>query len=136
MDGLFIALNPTRVGYSRNPGEVFFRENVQDLLHRITGCDHEKIFRKRKIGAKLETPRYQLLTDEELAEAMAETEEKIKLKLKMPPLLDERDTTVKVLARNPELQGFDSAKYVFTDITPGLTVSVSPSSNYAQVCSQ
>lgn len=103
---------------------MFFKEEVQNLLHRITGGDHEKIFRYRKLGTKLEAPHYELLTDEELEKVFSEMEEKAKRSLKMPPLLKERDNAIKVLSKNPELQGFDTAKYVFTDITPGVTDAV------------
>ena len=109
----------------KDPGELFFKEEVQNLLLRITGRDHGKIFRFRKLGTRLQAPDYKLLTDEELQQVIAETEEKANKNLKMPPLLKERDTRVKILARNPELQGFDTAKYIFTDITPGLSDVVS-----------
>lgn len=52
---------------------------------------------------------------------MEETERKLKLKLKMPPLLKEREPVDKTLAKNAELQGFDTAKYVFIDISQGIT---------------
>jgi len=90
----------------------------------MTGCDHEKVFRNRKVGGTLEAPNYQLLTDEELERVMAETAEKAKLKLKMPPLMNERSNITKIIAQSPELQGFDKAKYIFTDISPGIADKV------------
>nr|CAG4643413.1 EOG090X0AW0 [Ilyocryptus agilis] len=107
--------------YTRDPGSVFFREDVQTLLQRLIDQDYEKLFRNRKLGKKLETPKLQLLTDEELNRLMTETEIKVKHKLKMPPLMKERDDSTKVLSRNPELQGFDKTKYVFTDISMGVS---------------
>nr|CAG4649577.1 EOG090X0AW0 [Scapholeberis mucronata] len=108
-------------GYTRDPGEVFFREDVQTLLNRLTGRDYEKVFRNRKLGERLEPPKYELLTQEELDNLMAETEVKLQRKLQMPPLLKEREPVNKILAKNPELQGFDKSKYVFIDISLGVS---------------
>ena len=113
------------VAYTRDPGEVFFKEDVQILLERLTGCDFDKVFRKRKLGTKLQTPTYELLTEDEVNKLMEETRLKAKYRLKMPPLLKEREPIKKVLARNPELQGFDNCTYLFTDISQGISDRVS-----------
>lgn len=113
------------LGYPRDPAEVFFREDVQDLLQQITGRDFEKVFRNRKLGQRLQPPKYDLLTQAEVEKMMAVTEEKLKLKLKMPPLLNEREEVNNILACNPEIQGFDTAKYVFIDISQGVQEKVS-----------
>nr|CAG4648809.1 EOG090X0AW0 [Polyphemus pediculus] len=39
----------------------------------------------------------------------------------MPPLLQAREPINKILASNPEIQGYDDATYVFTDISYGLS---------------
>ena len=90
-------------------------------MGRITGRDYDKIFKSRKLGQKLEPPKYELLTDEEISQLRAEIELKSQQKLKMPPLLQQREDIENVLAVNPEIQGFDTSKYIFTDITFGLT---------------
>lgn len=110
-----------KTAYTRDPGEVFFKEDVQILLQRLTGCDFDKVFRKRKLGTKLQTPTYELLTEDEVDKLMEETRLKAKERLKMPPLLQEREPIKKVLARNPELQGFDNCTYLFTDISQGIS---------------
>ena len=107
----------------------FFKENVQTLLDRLTGRNYDKVFHNRKLGERLEPPKYELLTQSELDQMMAETEFKLKKKLQMPPLLKEREPVTKILSKNPELQGFDSVKYVFIDISQGVTDRVSL--NYA-----
>ncbi|EFX81875.1 hypothetical protein DAPPUDRAFT_302775 [Daphnia pulex] len=112
------ALEP---GYSRDPGEVFFKENVQTLLERLTGRDCDKVFHNRKLGERLEPPKYELLTQAEVDHVMAEMEVKLKRKLQMPPLLKERDPIKKIYSFNPELQGFDDSKYVFINISQGIT---------------
>jgi len=111
---------PPQTGYTSNPSEFFFNENIQQLLHRMTGRDYDKIFRSRKLGQKLEPPRYELLTEEEINELNVEVELKARQKLQMPPLLQDREPINNILSVNPEIQGFDTSKYVFTDITFGL----------------
>nr|CAG4650383.1 EOG090X0AW0 [Sida crystallina] len=109
------------LAYSRDPGELFFNDEVQTLLTRLTGCSYEKVFKPRKLGTTLKAPKYELLTQEEVDTLMTEVEQKAKEKLKMPPLLSERKPIDNILSHNPELQGFDTAKYVFTDITYGVS---------------
>jgi len=91
----------------------------------MTGRDYDKIFRSRKLGQKLEPPRYELLTEEEINELNVEVELKARQKLQMPPLLQDREPINNILSVNPEIQGFDTSKYVFTDITFGLPNRVS-----------
>lgn len=112
--------NRLLLGYTRDPGEFFFKEDVQTLLDRLTGRDYDKVFHNRKLGDKLEPPKYELLTQAELDQVMAEVELKLKKKLQMPPLVSERKPVSKVLSKNPELQGFDSSKYVFIDVSQGV----------------
>ncbi len=104
---------------------MFFKENVQSLLDRLTGRDYDKVFQNRKLGERLEPPKYELLTQTELDKVVAEMEIKLKRKLQMPPLLKEREPVTKIMSKNPELQGFDSAKYVFIDISQGVADRVS-----------
>jgi len=108
-------------GYTCDPADYFFRDDIQTLLERISGRDYDQIFRPKKLGQKLEPPRFELLTEAEVNDLMAEVELKAKRKLKMPPLLQEREAIDNVLAVNPEIQGFDTSKYLFTDITFGLS---------------
>lgn len=113
------------LGYTRDPGELFFKDDVQTLLARLTGRDYNKVFHKRKLGDRLEPPKYELLTQAELDQVMAEMELKLIKKLQMPPLISERKPISKILSKNPELQGFDSSKYVFIDISQGVPDRVS-----------
>ena len=108
-----------------NPAEVFFKPQVQQLLQDLTGIDHEKVFKKQMLGATLEPPKYELLTQEELDRLMEDTTQRAKQKLKMPPLLWERQPIDNILSTDPEIQGFDTAKYVFADISFGVSDWVS-----------
>ncbi|XP_078266156.1 small ribosomal subunit protein mS22 [Rhinoraja longicauda] len=110
----------------RSPGEAevkaaglrkpqFMDEEVQNMLGRITGLNLEKVFKPKK--QQLKPPQYKLFTDEQLDEARHEAMEVAKVLLRMPPILDERETICDVLTEDKILDGLEVAKYVFTDIT-------------------
>ncbi|XP_053342394.1 28S ribosomal protein S22, mitochondrial [Clarias gariepinus] len=93
----------------------FTDSEVQDILTRITGLDLNKVF--RPVKQELKPPKYKLLTDAQLEEAVQKAEEQAKRLLKMPPVLPERQPIEDVLCEDKILEGMDTAKYVFTDIT-------------------
>jgi len=93
---------------------------MQQLLLRLQGRDHTKVFRTRKLEVDPDRPVYQFMTQQELEEARQEVEEKMTRKLQMPPVMEERDAASKVLESDNMLQGYDTCKYVFTDITFGV----------------
>ncbi|AWO99279.1 putative 28S ribosomal protein S22 mitochondrial-like [Scophthalmus maximus] len=88
---------------------------VQDILTRITGLDLQKVF--RPIQQELKPPTYKLMTDEQLEEALTVATERAKQLLQMPPVLPERKPIDDVLSEDKILDGMDTAKYAFTDIT-------------------
>ncbi|XP_019905220.1 28S ribosomal protein S22, mitochondrial isoform X2 [Esox lucius] len=88
---------------------------VQDILTRITGLDLEKVF--RPIKQEMKPPTYKLMTDTQLEEATQQAREEAKKLLKMPPVLPERKPIHDVLSEDMILEGMDTAKYIFTDIT-------------------
>ncbi|XP_044057208.1 28S ribosomal protein S22, mitochondrial [Siniperca chuatsi] len=88
---------------------------VQDILTRITGLDLQKVF--RPIKQELKPPTYKLMTDEQLERAVELAKEQAKKLLQMPPVLSERKPINDVLSEDKILDGMDTAKYVFTDIT-------------------
>lgn len=98
-----------------NPKPQFTDPAVQDILSRITGLDLEKVF--RPIQQELKPPKYKLMTDEQLQQAMELAAEQAKMLLKMPPVLEERKPISDVLSMDKILDGMETAKYVFTDIT-------------------
>ncbi|XP_029571553.1 28S ribosomal protein S22, mitochondrial [Salmo trutta] len=87
---------------------------VQDILTRITGLDL-KVF--RPIKQELKPPTYKLMTDAQLKEATQSAREQAQRLLKMPPVLLERKPINDVLSEDKILEGMDTARYVFTDIT-------------------
>jgi len=100
--------------------KAFFNPQVQETLKSLTGLNYEKIFRVSRLGQRLDPPSYSFMTDEELKEARREIKVKALKMLQMPPVMSERKDEVKVLEHDPAIVGFDSARYVFTDITFGI----------------
>uniref|UniRef100_A0A8C0YAJ5 Mitochondrial ribosomal protein S22 n=1 Tax=Cyprinus carpio carpio TaxID=630221 RepID=A0A8C0YAJ5_CYPCA len=96
------------------PKAQFTDTEVQDILTKITGLDLKKVF--QPIRQQLTPPKYKLMTDTELEEAVRKAEEQAKHLLKMPPVLPERKPINDVLSEDQMLEGMNTAKYVFTDI--------------------
>ena len=99
---------------------LFFNSEVQALLKKLTGLNYEKVYSRKKLGNEPQRPIYQFMTDEELNEAMMEVEKKANMKLVMPPVMEERSRSSTVLEKDEMLSGFDTSKYVFTDISFGI----------------
>ncbi|POI33987.1 hypothetical protein CIB84_002262 [Bambusicola thoracicus] len=102
-------------GEKRDAKPAFTDEAVQDLLYRMTGLNLQKVF--RPVRQELKPPKYRLLTEAQLQEATRKAVEEAKEKLRMPPVLDEREPIDDVLADDKVLEGTETAKYVFTDLT-------------------
>jgi len=100
--------------------ELFFDSKVQDLLKRLTGLDAAKVFRVAKLGQKISAPTYAFLTEKELKETQRKARQEALKKLQMPPVMDVRSEDTDVLEVDEAIQGYDSAKLVFTDITFGI----------------
>lgn len=81
----------------------------------------KKVFRKRKEGQKLEPPVYKFMTDEELQAALDQAKAKADLRLQMPPVVKKSVVTPRTISFDPALQGYDKSKFVFTDITYGMS---------------
>jgi len=102
----------------KDPAPYFFNPQVQDILKNVTGMNFEKIFRRKKEGKELKVPKYEFLTEEELHEKLEDARIKAEKLLQMPPILKVRQPIEQVLSHDPALKGYDTSKYVFTDITP------------------
>ncbi|KAJ8722484.1 hypothetical protein PYW07_003664 [Mythimna separata] len=105
-----------------DPAPKFFSSNVQVLLKRLTRPDFTKVFRKRTSHGLtvLKTPTYKFLTNEELEEEIAKANERADRLLQMPPVVKIQQHIEDVLSKDPALVGYDTAKYIFTDITFGV----------------
>lgn len=102
--------------------DIFYDTEVQSILKSLTGRNHDKVFRVRRVGRPAtERSVFQFLTDEELKELQQEADQKAEKKLQMPPVMNEREETGMVLEEDPLLVGLDVSKFVFTDITYGVS---------------
>ncbi len=109
------------MGTSSDPiAKLFFDPKVQQTLKILTGMKYDKIFRVSRLGKKLDPPSYTFMTDKELKRAQEEAKAKATQLLQMPPVMSERKDALKVLDKDDGIVGFDSAKYIFTDITFGV----------------
>ncbi|XP_040077937.1 28S ribosomal protein S22, mitochondrial [Ixodes scapularis] len=97
--------------------ELFISRKVQGFLKKLTGFDLEKIY--APVQTRLNVPRYEFLTDEQLEKKYEEAHQKARRKLQMPPVLRERRPCEEVLAKDPEIQGHDDSTFIFTDISYG-----------------
>lgn len=98
---------------------LFFNDEVQNLLKKLTKADYEKIFRVQKLGGKVSTSDLKFMTDEELEKARNESLRKGQKKLQMPPILPPREEINEIIAVDEKLASYSKHKYVFTDITFG-----------------
>ncbi|KAL0105642.1 hypothetical protein PUN28_015853 [Cardiocondyla obscurior] len=116
----FASTNVETAESERDPAPFFFDEKVQKYLTQLTTVDYTKVFRTRKDGHKLTPPQYKFMTDEELEEATKAAQRKARRYLQMPPVVKQRVDSSLTLDKDVALQGYDTAKYVFTDISQGV----------------
>jgi small subunit ribosomal protein S22 len=107
--------------YDRDPAPYFCDQEVQKLLQILTRPNPEKVFRRRLDGSKLDEPVYKFMTNEELAKAYEKSNKKMWELLQIPPIVKIREEDIRILSKDPALQGFTDAKYVFTDISFGVS---------------
>ncbi|NXJ60684.1 RT22 protein, partial [Rostratula benghalensis] len=93
----------------------FDDETVQNLLYKMTGLNLQKVF--RPVKKELKPPKYKLMTEAQLEEATRKAIKEAKEKLVMPPVLKEREPIDDILAEDKFLEGTETTKYVFTDLT-------------------
>nr|XP_001495392.3 28S ribosomal protein S22, mitochondrial isoform X1 [Equus caballus] len=102
-------------GSSQIKKPTFMDEEVQTILIKMTGLNLQKVF--KPAIQELKPPTYKLMTQAQLEEATRQAVEAAKVRLKMPPVLEERAPINDVLAEDKILEGTETAKYVFTDIS-------------------
>ncbi|XP_076237365.1 mitochondrial ribosomal protein S22 [Calliopsis andreniformis] len=104
-----------------DPAPLFFNRDVQQLLITLTRVDYQRAFRIRKDGKPISNPKFKFMTDEELEKAELLAKKKLAQVLQMPPVVKAQPDVVKVISKDPALQGYCSTKYVFTDISYGIS---------------
>ncbi|XP_050537322.1 28S ribosomal protein S22, mitochondrial [Daktulosphaira vitifoliae] len=101
--------------------KMFFSGPIQEILVDLTHVDVQKAFRKRLTGQNPSIPMYKFMTTSEINKLQAEIKEKAKKKLQMPPIVPLRKDLGEVLNIDKDIVGFDNSKYLFTDITFGVS---------------
>lgn len=89
-------------------------------MRYLTRVNLQIVFKKRKLGEKLEDPVYKFMTDEELQNSVKEAHKKADELLQIPPIVPAQDLLTKVISNDPALQGLETSKFVFADITFGI----------------
>ncbi|XP_043679583.1 28S ribosomal protein S22, mitochondrial [Vespula pensylvanica] len=107
-------------GEEPDPAPIFFNREVQETLQLLTRIDYKKAVRKRLTGERLKCPEYKFLTDKELQEAVDLGKKRAHKRLQMPPVIKARKEIDVILSKDEALEGFDTSKYVFTDISFGI----------------
>ncbi|XP_047988770.1 28S ribosomal protein S22, mitochondrial [Leguminivora glycinivorella] len=113
---------PSLYDGDKDPAPKFFSPDIQVLLKRLTRPDLAKVFRKRTNSGLpvLRTPKYKFLTSEELEQEVAKANERADQLLQMPPVVKIQQHIQDVLSQDPALIGYDTSKYIFTDISFGV----------------
>ncbi|VVC33326.1 Ribosomal protein S22, mitochondrial [Cinara cedri] len=100
---------------------MFFADSVQELLIKLTHVDVQKAFRKRFIGEDPDIPIYKFMTTAEVEKLQAEVKVKANKKVQMPPIVPLQTDLGQVINVDKDIIGFDNSKFVFTDITFGIS---------------
>lgn len=104
--------------YDKDPGPQFTNPDIQKLLRSMTRLQLEKVFKRRSVPDN--SIEYKFLTTEQLENELQEAKKKAEKYIQMPPIVMIKKEKQKIISKDPALQNFSSAKFVFTDITYGL----------------
>ncbi|KAK3914874.1 28S ribosomal protein S22, mitochondrial [Frankliniella fusca] len=104
----------------RDPAVFFFNDEIQSCLLDLNMREISKVFEPRKEGKAFPEPEVKFLTQEELDEELARAQEDARYYLQLPPVLLAKEDQVKILSKDPELQGLEESKILVTDISFGV----------------
>jgi len=97
----------------------FIMPEIQSLLYELIEREVNKVH-AYKPGHLSSMPRVRLLTDEQLRKEIARKDDEAKMMMKVPPVMLERSEIEEVIAHDHQLDGYEDAKLVFTDISEDL----------------
>ncbi|TDG51373.1 hypothetical protein AWZ03_002168 [Drosophila navojoa] len=115
------SLSDASLQYDKDPQPLFTDAETQRLLQSMTQLQLEKVFRKRTVEDNSTETKF--MTTEQLEKEFVLTIEKAKKLLQMPPVVQIKKDTERIISKDPALKDFADSKYVFTDITFGLRPS-------------
>lgn len=90
----------------------------RELMHSLTNMQIERVFRSRP--KSFTRPTYHFLTAQEVKEKFDGAMRTARRLLLMPPIIQIEEDNIKVLSKDPEIQGYTNTKMVFIDTTFGL----------------
>ncbi|OQR69699.1 28S ribosomal protein S22 [Tropilaelaps mercedesae] len=118
-------IDETYVEFSKVDIEtLFLSKRTQVLLQQLTCTNIKRVFVPRK--KEHTPPQYELLTDEQYQKEVKKAICKAKKLTQMPPVLRMRKPCERVLQKDPELQGLNTSKFIFTDISFGYDETMRP----------
>lgn len=85
----------------------------RELMHSLTAMQIDRVFNVRP--KPFSRPTYHFLTANEVKSKFEGALRTARRLLLMPPILPIEEDNIQVLAKDPEIQGFSPAKYIFTD---------------------
>ncbi|XP_027195734.1 mitochondrial ribosomal protein S22 [Dermatophagoides pteronyssinus] len=102
--------------------DLFLDKRVGYLLKALTGYDPVKVFSTKSLDS-LNSPKYRLMTDEQLKMEIKQADQRADSLLQMPPVKYPTEYEPRILEKDIALQGFldPSIKLVFMDATAGFT---------------
>lgn len=101
-----------------DPKAKFMEKQNREILYSLTNMQIDRVFRERP--KPFTRPTYHFLTIEEVKQKFNGALRTAKRLLLMPPIVPIEEDDIQVLAKDPEIQGYSQAKYVFVDTTFGL----------------
>lgn len=101
-----------------DPSHQFMEKQNRELLHSLTNMQIERVFQERP--KPFSRPSYQFLTAAEVKQKFDGALRTARRLLLMPPVIAMEDDDIKVISKDPEIQGLTESKMVFIDTTFGL----------------
>lgn len=97
----------------RDPSAQFMEKQNRELMFSLTAMQIDRVFQIRP--KPYERPTYQFLTVEQLKAKFDGALRTAKRLLLMPPIVPIAHDNIQILSKDPEIQGYSEAKFVFTD---------------------
>lgn len=101
-----------------DPSHQFLQKENRELLHSLTNMRVRNVFQVRP--KPFERPKYAYYSAEYMKKKLKSALLSTKSLLLMPPVMQIEEDDSKLLAQNPEMQGYNDSTYLFIDSTIGL----------------
>ena len=115
--------SPRKITPPSEAEKLFLQPSIQEGLKRLIGFEADAVFSAKPVS-RVKSPKYMLMTDEDLKVSFCRVLKKGRKYLEMIPFKTPYQEDVsgpEVLSRDPEIQGYIKSPIVFTDISLGST---------------